>query len=251
MNEATEIRDWAERFWLLAGQSEPFPRSLESAVSWALPLVLVKLPRLDVESLSAFAKANGLCLEHHFASRPLRGCLLARHGSGIVFLDGTDPPDELRFTLAHEIAHFLLDHIQPRQEAVRIFGPGIQDVLDGEREPTPQERLDGILQGVSFERFEHLMDRHPDGFITKHHILRAEDRADLLALELLAPIQSLEESLARKDIAWTDHNAGTVLERLLWEEFGLPKHVSQNYARSLAARHAPPRSFRDWLREKK
>ena len=50
----------------------------------ALPLVLVKLPRLDVESLSAFAQENGLCLGQHIASRPLRGCLLARHGGGII-----------------------------------------------------------------------------------------------------------------------------------------------------------------------
>lgn len=253
MNEAdlAEIRDWAERFWLLAGQSEPFPRTLESAVSWALPLAIVKLPRLDVESIHDYAITNGLCLECQMASRSLRGCLIAKRGAGIVFLDGTDPPDELRFTLAHEVAHFLLDHLKPRQETVRIFGPAIQDVLDCERDPTPNERLGAIFQGVSFERLVHLMDRNREGLIARQQILRAEDRADLLAIELLAPLQAVKDLLISKHIAWSDPNATSVLEHLFIDEFGLPSAVSDNYARFLTAREAPPKSFRDWLREKK
>ena len=131
MNEEdlADIRDWAERFWLLAGKPEPFPRSLETSVLRALPLVIVKLPRLDVERINDYLQDRGLNLQCLAASRRLRGCLLARSGSGIVFLDGTDPADELRFTLAHEVAHFLLDHLQPRQRAVKALGPAIQDVL--------------------------------------------------------------------------------------------------------------------------
>jgi Zn-dependent peptidase ImmA (M78 family) len=253
MNEAdlAEIRDWAERFWLLAGLSEPFPRTLESAVSWALPLVLVKLPRLDVESINDYARTNALSLECQTASRSLRGCLIAKAGSGIVFLDGTDPPDELRFTLAHEVAHFLLDHLKPRQDAVRTFGSTIHEVLDGERDPTPNERLNAIFQGVSIERFVHLLERNQESLIARQQILHAEDRADLLAIELLAPLQAIQESLAMKHLAWTDRNAATVLERLLMDEFGLPLQVSENYARFLTARKARPQTFRDWLRGKR
>lgn len=250
MNEATKIRDWAERFWLLAGVSEPFPRTLESAVSRGLPLVIVKLPRLDAQGINDYIQTNGLYLECQTASRSLRGCLIARAGTGIVFLDGTDPPDEMRFTLAHEVAHFLLDHLEPRQEAVRVFGPEIQEVLDGEREATPHERLNAILHGVSFGRFEHLLERNQDGFISRQHILRSEDRADLLALELLAPIQTIIESLATKHIAWADPDVETVLESLLISEFGLPIDISHNSARFLTAGHSPQQSFRDWLKRK-
>lgn len=42
---------WAERFWSLVGRTEPFPRSLESSVGWALPLAIVKLPRLGLSEL--------------------------------------------------------------------------------------------------------------------------------------------------------------------------------------------------------
>jgi hypothetical protein len=246
-----DIRDWAERFWLLGEQSEPFPRSLESAVSWALPLVLVKLPRLDVESINDYTRQRGLYLECKAAPRALRGCLLAKGGSGIVFLDGTDPPDEMRFTLAHEVAHFLLDHLKPRQEVINALGSTIQDALNGDREPTPDERLSAMVRGVSFERFEHLMDRTSEGSIARREALRAEDRADLLALELLAPLQCLRESLVKKQVAWSDAQAGDVVEGLLIAEYGLPPDVARNYARFLIARHASAPMFRDWLRGKK
>ena len=253
MNQEAEadIPDWAERFWLLAGKPEPFPRSLEASVLRALPLVIVKLPRLDVESLNGYLQSRCLNLQCLAAPRRLRGCLLARSGGGIVFLDGTDSADELRFTLAHEVAHFLLDHLQPRQRAVKALGPAIQDVLDGLREPTPAERLNAIFQGVSFERTEHLMDRGDDGTISRMKTLRAEDRADRLALELLAPVKSVEESLAAHSATWSDPRASDLAVTACVTEYGLPRDVAKNYARFLIARHAPSSTFRDWLREKK
>lgn len=249
--DLADIDDWAERFWLLAGQSEPFPRSLELAVCWALPLTIVKLPRLDGESINDYLQQAGLNPVCQVASRSLRGCLLARRGSGIVFLDGTDPADEMRFTLAHEVAHFLLDHLHPRQRAVQALGPAIQDVLDGLRDPTPQERLNAIFQGVSVERFEHYLDRQADGTIGKGEILRAEDRADRLALELLAPLKCIEESLTARSATWSNANADDLVELFLVEEYGLPREVAKSYARFLVPQQAPRETFRDWLRGKK
>jgi hypothetical protein len=41
----------AASFWDQAGITEPFPRTLERAVAWALPLAVVKLPRLGLLEL--------------------------------------------------------------------------------------------------------------------------------------------------------------------------------------------------------
>lgn len=249
--DLADIRDWAERFWLLAGQSEPFPRSLESAVSWALPLTIIKLPRLDGETINDYLQQVGLSPACRTTFRALRGCLLARGGSGMVFLDGTDPADEMRFTLAHEVAHFLLDHLHPRQRAVQALGSSIHEVLDGLRDPTSAERLNALLQSVSFERLDHYLDRQTDGTIGCQKILRAEDRADRLALELLAPIQSVEESLAAQSATGSDANAGNLIHWILVKEYGLPREIAKTYSRFLVNQRAPRESFRDWLRGKK
>ncbi|HZQ09243.1 MAG TPA: ImmA/IrrE family metallo-endopeptidase [Anaerolineae bacterium] len=35
----------------------------------------------------------------------------------MIFLDGSDPANEQRITVAHEIAHFLVDYQMPRARA--------------------------------------------------------------------------------------------------------------------------------------
>ena len=92
------------------------------------------------------------------------------------------------------------------------------------------------------------MDRNPDGTIARVGTLDAEDRADRLALELLAPIKCVWESLALKSAKWNDPKASDLVERLLAIEYGLPGDVARNYARFLVTQHAPAPTFRDWLR---
>jgi len=105
-----EIAARADIFWQLAGDVEPFPRSLERAIAWALPLTLVKLPHLNIRNLRVWLDQFDIpCMFSHL-DRDLRACLVAKLGRGIIFLDGSDPDDERRFSLAHEVAHFILDY---------------------------------------------------------------------------------------------------------------------------------------------
>src|SRR5687768_8715179 len=57
--------------------------------------------------------------------RPLRACLVAAGGAGFAFVDADGPEDERRFSLAHELAHFLRDYWQPRRAAQRRLGPAV------------------------------------------------------------------------------------------------------------------------------
>ena len=126
-----EIIVRAGRFWRLAGQVEPFPRLLERAIAWALPLTLVKLPRLSFPDLRAWLTQRDIPFIFSHSDRCLRACLIAKAGSGIVFLDGSDPDDERRFSLAHEVAHFILDYLEPRERGIELLGAAGLEVLDG------------------------------------------------------------------------------------------------------------------------
>src|SRR6202165_681900 len=153
------LKSTVEAFWAGAGEMEPYPRRLEQAVSWALPLAIAKVPRLCMKDVAARLAASGVDFGLHTPQRELHGCLVAFGGRGLVMLDGTDSTDEMRFSLAHEVGHFLIDYFQPRERAVRRLGDGVIDVLDGLRAPPVSERIDAILNEVDVGVHMHLMGR--------------------------------------------------------------------------------------------
>src|SRR5688500_5930161 len=104
-----EAHEAAERFWRRAQLREPFPRALERTVLRVLPLIVVKLPNLGVRAIRQWLRERGVRVGALSRDRELRGALFALGGVAVAFLDGTDADDEARFSLAHEVAHLLLD----------------------------------------------------------------------------------------------------------------------------------------------
>ena len=242
-----EARAWAERFWQSAGVHDSFPRSLERAVSWAVPLAIVKLPSLRLSELRTWLRNKGLRVEFRGPDRSLRACLIAKHGRGVVILDGTDPEADCRFSLAHEVAHFLLDYLHPRERASEALGPSCVDVLDGLRVATVEERFAGILKGVTLDTHVHLLERSAAGQIDRMSVLDAEDRSDRLALELLAPRNIVLQRLEAAGIRWQATSALRRTEELLIDDFGLPSGIAENYARFLVSARRSSSTFREWL----
>lgn len=217
-----EIEAAAAAFWARA-RGRPTARSpvdLERAVARALPLAVCKLPEVTAARVAERLRRMGAVSWEDHDDRPLRACLFADTGHGIVFLDGTDPEDEQRFSLAHEVAHFLLHYEAPRHAAEVALGHGIVAVLDRRRPPTLAERFSAALAAVPIEPYRHAIARH--GARTGRS-REMEDEADSLALEIL---------VHREDARRLGRDAEEVLVR----DFGLPRGV----ARWAAARDAPP-----------
>jgi hypothetical protein len=233
------VAELAERFWAAAGEPPPFPRDLRNAVLLAVPLGIVDLPRLRVAAVDAWLAERGAACGVGVADRRLRACLVAHRGAGLVFLDGADPPDERRFSLAHETAHFLADYWRPRERAAARLGPAALEVLDGRRPPTRTERVDAVLARVPLGVHVHLMDRTPDGHAAGAREDAAEHHADLLALELLAPRDAVETALAALPPAT---HLGVAVD-LLVGTFGLPRAVAAAYAASFAPCQPPASPF--------
>jgi IrrE N-terminal-like domain len=230
--------DLADRFWAASGGPTAPPRDLQGAVSLALPVTTITLPALALDRVEVWLTVRGI--DHHFdvANRRLRGCLVASGGHGFVFVDGADPANERRFTLAHEVAHFLLDVQLPRERAIRALGVGIVDVLDGRRPPTIAERVDAALAACRLGVQTHLLERTGD---PGARAAAFEERADCLAWELLAPAAEVcHLAIDRAD--------ADALRRLLRDDYGLPPDAAERYVRSLQRVYGPPPSFVDWLR---
>lgn len=180
-------RELADAFWQRVGP-EPFPRTF-AGVSLGFPVVVVECPGLALGVVRGWLVGRGTAVTVPGPDRPVRGCLVAHGWDGFVFVEADDPPAERRFTLAHELAHYLRDVWGRRRRAVAKLGPGIADVLDGRRPPTPDERLHSLLRGLPAGPVVHLLTRGPD---EPPEVRAAEAAADRLAFELLAPAAQVD-----------------------------------------------------------
>jgi hypothetical protein len=223
----------ARAFWHEAGAAEPFPRDLRGPILWTLPLDLVDLPGLRLASVRHWLRHHGAAFSCDEADRPLRACLVAWRGHGFIFIDTDDSEDERRFSLAHELGHFLRDYWQPRRLACTRLGMRAAEVLDGERPPTPEERLSALLARVPIGLHTHLMHRDSAGRFASPEVTAAERAADRLAYELLAPAEAVLAAVHGK----ADRSA---IAGLLREVYGLPVAQALDYSALLVPAGPPP-----------
>ncbi|MDB5308366.1 MAG: ImmA/IrrE family metallo-endopeptidase, partial [Gemmataceae bacterium] len=163
MNTPVWCADLAGQFWAAVGPPPPFPRDLRDPVAVGFPVTVLDHPRLSVGGVIGWFAARAIRIPLDEPDRPLRACLVADRGQGFMFLAAADDPAERRFSLAHEIAHFLRDYWHPRETVTRRLGPAAREVLDGDRPATTGERIQAILRHVSVRPFVHLLRRDESG----------------------------------------------------------------------------------------
>lgn len=217
-------------FWDLSGEIEPFPRNLERYVALALPLTIIKLPRLRITDVQDWLARRGAAIGFACRDRQLRGCLVAYRGEGIIFTDGADAQAEIRFTIAHELAHFLVDYIYPRSLALSTFGISVREVLDGLRAPTISERLQAVFASRPLALHIDLMERTSGGD-SSSSVHAIEARADRVGLALLAPPQAVLSGLAHLAKSFAERHEAVTSE--LCNGYGLPLWLAREYARQL------------------
>jgi hypothetical protein len=221
------VQEAAERFWHTAGgPPEGFPRELRRPIAWSVPLSIVDLPELGMTAMASWLEERCNVSWRPLTDRPLRGALWAGPTGGFVFLNGGDPDDERRFSLAHELAHYIIEYVERRRRiAVRLGTAGLK-AMDGQSPRLDETRIDAALARIDLRPRLHLLER--DAFNGQPLSLRttdAEGGADELAIELLAPCEaavSLGKSVKRAE-----------LDGWLALTFGLPRTVARRYAEKL------------------
>jgi hypothetical protein len=213
----------AADFWAGTDFGEIFPRNIEQALALKLPVTVVKLSVVTVRTIGHWLRKHHRCPASPSYRRDLMGCLYADGGQGLIFVCGADTPEEQRFTIAHDAAHFLVDYWLPRLRVLAALGPSVAGVLDGRRRPQSKERAAAILEGVRLGPHWHLLPRRCVNPEEDARIGPVEDRADELGLELVAPRQRVRQLLngipdrRQFDAAAICNELGVI--------FGLPPYV--------------------------
>jgi hypothetical protein len=233
----------AATFWQQVGGTLPYPRDLSSVVVRSFPIAVVSLPSLSTYRIEQWFARRDIPYRFTRPDRPLHGCIVAVRGQGVLFVNADNDVCERRFTVAHETAHFLLDYLECRQRALRSFGSSIMPVLDGERPPTAEERIHAVLANISFGVFTDLMVRNSHGDIDQSIIVQSEDRADRLALELLAPAEDVLASISNASLSL---KSLSYLTMYLVDTYGLPRSIARTYADLLLRDHFQI-SMSQWL----
>jgi len=233
--------EMADEFWRDALVPERFPRDLHTAIPRALPLSVLTIADLSLGKLRDWLGNTGIICELKNRDRRLRAGLFARNGKGIAFLDGADSPEEQRFSLAHELAHFLRDYWKRRRQVEMRLGHAALEVFDGHRFPRPGERLQSLLHFTPIRFYLHLLDRDSDGKPANAAIDQVEEDADRLAFEVLAPGRHIVGNVAN----WRDSN--TLLGALV-SDYGFPSHQASSYVDLLLPQEAPKDLFLRKLR---
>ncbi len=203
-------------------------------------LALSEVPHLTYEvAIREVARETGRILATRpGANRPLAGFLYAEANDGLLLVKKNDPVARRRFSVAHELGHFLLH----RSDAALVltealFAPENGKAHDGEdKETLPVGQLELAVAGE-----ETVAARPSPG---ADDLRRMEREANAFAAELLMP-QALCESLFaahRKQFGTSEH---VLLHRLSGALLVSPEALHYRLkglellATSITGRHAP------------
>jgi Zn-dependent peptidase ImmA (M78 family) len=237
------VVELASAFWKEAGESRVFPRCLREAIGNAFPLGIRTHAGLSTAVIRDWLQRRRIDFPLESSNRLLRGCLVVRDGGGVIFLDASDAAAEQHFSLAHELAHFLRHYWQLRQRACTQLGNQILEVFDGCRPPRKEERLHAVLMGIPLGFHAHLMGRDDRRSCPSAAIGIAEEEADRLAYELLAPAEAVAARMGKADVT------ARAVAAILQNDFGLPTGAANDYAAILLP--APPADpLLQWLKWK-
>ena len=230
---AVNAEYWAEWFWTRAGRPVRYPVDISYAAICALEVSIHMIADLTPAAATDFFRRDGSRGATAFGQRAMHGCIAFGPRGATIMVEQKDAEDERRFTIAHEVAHYILEVRRHHRLAEQRVGGDFVGILYGLREATPTERIDAWLNNVRSTPTAHFMDRTPDGGYGCGRSPEAECSADRLALEILAPrAEMVRAVLDCRKLPF--RNPVDATQRFAEQRFGLPSEVAGPYASRIA-----------------
>ncbi|ASS49912.1 MAG: hypothetical protein A3D31_10055 [Candidatus Fluviicola riflensis] len=244
----SQIERIAREFWSKADPVHRNGLDISSAVDDVLPVNVVHLQQLSWKVIECWLKNLGVNdIEIEVNDRELHGVIMIREGFGFIFVNADDGTIQQRFTIAHEVSHFLLDYQMPREQAMLAIGTEIEDVLNGKAEATRFQQVKALIKGISIQPYTHLIEKSGDGSFLNWMNYTSENEADYLALELLAPRSVVIKGTIATARRLNYNQFTRKCEEILMKNYQIPAKVAHQYAVELAYSITNGPSFLDKL----
>ena len=229
---AVNAEYWGEWFWTRAGGPARYPVDIGYAATCALEVSIHLITYLTPATAADFLGHDRSRPADAPSQRPVHGCIAVGPRGAKVLVERRDAEEERQFTIAHEVAHYILEVRRHHRLAEQRLGACHVDVLYGSHEATPTERLDAWLNNVRSAPLMHFMDRTPTREYGCGRTLEAECSADRLATEILAPSAELVRAASDyRKLPFRD--LVDAARRIAEQRFGLPGAIAGPYASRL------------------
>ena len=220
---------WANWFWKRAGGRPSPPVDIGYAATCALEVGICPIDGLTPVTAADYLRRVGIECADGVDERELDGCIAVGPHGAMILVEMRDHDAHRRFTIAHEVSHYILDVHSHRHRAERRMGRDYVGTLYGSREVTPTERIDAWLNNVRTSAITHFMDRAPNGRYGCENTLESECSADRLAIEILAPCAEMV-TVASDCGKLPFRDLVDAVRRIAEQRFGLPDAVAAPYA---------------------
>lgn len=228
----SEVGYWAQWFWRRAGGWPTPPVDIGYAATCALEVGVRQVPGLTTGNAVHHLRHFGVARADSGSERELHGCISIGSRGGMILVEMCDDDSQQRFTVAHEVSHYILEVHRHHRRAAQRMGDDYVAALYGRREATSTERIDTWLNNLRSSSITHFMDRGSNGGYSCGNTLEAECSADRLALEILAPrVEMVRTVLDCRKLPFRD--VDDAVRRFAEKRFGLPNEVAGPYASRL------------------
>lgn len=242
-----QIERIAREFWSTVDQVYRENFDILGAVETSLTIDLIQLQKLSLRKIQDWLDARKINIAIDAIDRDLHGALLIKAGSVCMFVEEAGDEIQQRFTIAHEVSHFLLDYQIPLERALLQFGAEIEEVLNGNQKATRSQLVTSMINGVNLEPYSFLIEKTGNGSFLSWSNFNAENEADYLALELLAPrTKVINEAIASATLL-TYSQFKRKSQEILKDKYRIPSEVAHQYASELAYLVTNGPSFLDKL----
>ena len=227
MRTATaQIERIAREFWATTHAEFRYNYDIVKVVESSLNVQLIRMPQLSPKNITSWLSDHDMNIPLENNERNLHGALIIQNGAVLMFIDTTENDTRQRYTLAHQVSHFLLDYQMPKERTIMTLGKEIAGVLKGNAEASVEQLVQSAFNGMT--------DKVYTLFIEKDEAIPSENPADSLALELLAPRYQIIHETAAKSILLSYAPFKRKCRELLIGKYRIPSEIAHKYASDLA-----------------